>query len=189
MHPHPRSRHNVVRLFPQCSWMVRQVPHALPQWRSCRGYRGIILRLLRGCPCPGARDGASVQFYISTVIEDHRKICLNINFVVEMSDSGDLSTRKLAGHEIFDPTAAPVTRSRGRASRLKNPERFFSGLISRDSTDRRITGLSSLLRFFTPPAASLPPASSAVMAIAQCHDADNEGDDTSRNSRERGTKH
>jgi len=88
VHPHPRSRHNVVRLFPQCSWMVRQVPHALPQWRSCRGYRGIIPRLLRGCPCPGARDGASVQFYISTVIEDHRKICRNINFVVEMSDSG-----------------------------------------------------------------------------------------------------
>ena len=89
VHPHPRSRHNVVRLFPQCSWMVRQVPQALPQWRSCRGYRGIIPRLLRGCPCPGGRDGASVQFYICTVIEDYRKIFRNINFVVEMSDSGD----------------------------------------------------------------------------------------------------
>ena len=51
--------------------------------------------MLRGCPFPGARDGASVQFYISTVIEDTRKICRNINFLVEMSDTRDLSGGRL----------------------------------------------------------------------------------------------
>jgi len=72
--------------FPQCRWMVRQVPCALPQWRSCHGCRGGYPRLLRGWPCPGARDGASVQFYISTVIRSG-KIYQNVNFVVELSDT------------------------------------------------------------------------------------------------------
>jgi hypothetical protein len=34
------------------------------------------------CSCPVTRDGASVQFYIGTVIEYFRKIFQNINFVV-----------------------------------------------------------------------------------------------------------
>jgi hypothetical protein len=37
--PHPRSRHNGGRRFPQCPGMVRQVPYALPQGTSCRWYR------------------------------------------------------------------------------------------------------------------------------------------------------
>ena len=43
----------------------------------------------RGCSCPVTRDGAIVQFYIGTVIEYFRKICQNINFVVEMADMED----------------------------------------------------------------------------------------------------
>jgi len=44
-------------------------------------------RLLRGFSFPVSRDGASVQFYISTVIR-LGKIYQNINFVVELSDRG-----------------------------------------------------------------------------------------------------
>jgi hypothetical protein len=46
----------------------------------------VVPVLVRGCPNPGGRDGASVQFYISTVIEGTRKNGDNIYFVVGMSD-------------------------------------------------------------------------------------------------------